>query len=105
MGAKISATKPFIVKPGTITEANQSNIPFTTNENAPKVTKVIGSDRTLRIGAMKAFTNPITIAAIKAEGKFAISTPGTTRSTMRSPKAVANIVTKYPSIIFSCSNF
>lgn len=104
MGARIIANKPFIVKPGTIIEANQSNIPFKTNENNPKVTKVSGRDRSCRIGLIKALTSPIMIAANKAAGKLAISTPGTIRSTMRSPKAVANIVTKYPIIFLFSSN-
>jgi hypothetical protein len=103
IGAKIRAIIPFIVNPGTMTEANQSKMPFTTNENNPNVMKVIGRDRSLMMGPMKAFTNPITIAAIIAAGKLAISTPGTTISTTRSPRAVANIVNKYPTIFFLLS--
>jgi hypothetical protein len=101
MGARIKAKKPFIANPGTITEASHSNIPFKTKENNPRVMKVRGSDKTCRIGRMKALTKPITIAASNAEGKLEISTPGTTISTMRSPKAVASIVRKYPIMVFN----
>ena len=63
MGARINAKKLFIVNPGTIIEASHSNIPFRTNENNPKVMKVIGRDKTCRIGLTKALTKPMTIAA------------------------------------------
>jgi hypothetical protein len=88
----MNANNPFMVKPGTMIDDNQSRIPFRMNENNPNVMKVRGRERTCRIGLMKAFTNPITTAASKAAGKLAISTPGTIKSTTRSPKAVANIV-------------
>jgi hypothetical protein len=101
MGARINAKKPFIVNPGTIIDANHSNIPFRTNENNPRVMKVRGSDKTRKTGLIKALTKPITIAASKAEGKLAISTPGTIISTTRSPKAVASIVRKYPIMFFN----
>jgi hypothetical protein len=101
MGAKINAKKPFIVNPGTIIEASHSNIPFRTNENNPKVMKVIGRDKTCRIGLTKALTKPMTIAASNAEGKLAISTPGTIISTMRRLKAVASMVRKYPIMGFN----
>jgi hypothetical protein len=40
----------------------------------------------------------MTTAAIKAAGKLAISTPGTTISTINKLKAVASTMKKYPNI-------
>jgi hypothetical protein len=101
MGARMKAKKPFIVNPGTIIEASHSNMPFRINENNPNVMKVSGRDKTCRIGLIKALTKPMTTDASNAEGKLAISTPGTIKSTTRSPKAVASIVRKYPIMFFN----
>ena len=58
------------------------------------MTKVSGRDSSDRIGLIEELTNPIATAAIIAAGKLAISTPGTIRSTISKPNAVASVVTK-----------
>ncbi|OIP71090.1 MAG: hypothetical protein AUK48_12935 [Oscillatoriales cyanobacterium CG2_30_44_21] len=104
IGARINAQKPLIVNPGTIIDANHSNMPLRMNENNPRVMKVSGRDKTCRIGLIKALTKPMTTAASNAEGKLAMSTPGTIRSTTRSPKAVASMVRRYPIMFFNLVN-
>jgi len=94
IGARIKASNPFILKPGAKIEASHRQNPFTIKEKPPKVKKVRGSDKVASIGLIKELTNPIIIAAIKAEGKLAISTPGTRVSTTNSPKPVPKIVTR-----------
>jgi hypothetical protein len=42
----------------------------------------------------------MTTAAIKAAGKLAISTPGTTKSTISKLKAVASAMKKYDNIFY-----
>jgi hypothetical protein len=104
-GAMINAISPLILKPGAKREASHRQNPFTIKENPPKVKKVSGSDKAASIGLIEELTNPIMIAAIKAEGKLAISTPGTRVSTTNSPKPVAKIVTRYAIIFFLLINF
>jgi uncharacterized membrane protein len=61
-------------------------------ENPPNVAKFKGKDSFVAIGFTELFRKPMTKAAIKAEGKFAMSTPGTTKSTISRLKAVATAV-------------
>ena len=51
-----------------------------------------------RMGRMKELTAPTATAATIAAGKLAISTPGTAKSTINSPNAVAIVVTRKPTI-------
>jgi hypothetical protein len=104
IGARINAISPFIAKPGARIEANHRQNPFTTKEKIPRVKKVIGKDKAVRIGLMKALTNPMITPATSAEGKLAISTPGTTMSTTSRLNAVAKTVNKYPIIFFLLVN-
>jgi hypothetical protein len=53
----------------------------------------------VRVGLIALLTKPMIIAAINAEGKLAIFTPGTTKSTMSKLKAVASAMKKYPHIV------
>jgi hypothetical protein len=54
-----------------------------------------------RTGLTEELTNPIAIAAIKAAGNVAISTPGTTKSTTSRLSAVAKKVNNVLIINFS----
>jgi hypothetical protein len=53
------------------------------------------------IGLTEELISPIAKAAIIAAGKFARSTPGTTRSTINKLNAVATVVKKNPIIVFA----
>lgn len=92
----MKAIKPCTINPGTNRAANQKHRPLMTNENSPKLKKLIGSDNTDSTGRTVEFTPPTATAASKAAGKLAIVTPGTTKSTTSKPKAVAKVVTRYP---------
>jgi hypothetical protein len=59
---------------------------------------VKGKEKILIIGLIPLLIKPMTTAAIKAAGKLAISTPGTTISTINKLKAVASTMKKYPNI-------
>jgi len=96
----MKAISPFISKPGARIEASHRQNPFTTKEKIPKVRNVIGKDKAVRIGLMKALTSPMITPAINAEGKLAIFTPGTMISTISRLNAVAKIVKRYPVIFF-----
>ncbi len=65
-GPKIKASKPLTLNPGTRTEDSQKQKPLTTNEKAPKLTKLRGRDKVDRIGLINELTAPIVTAAIKA---------------------------------------
>jgi hypothetical protein len=99
-GPRIKATIPRTANPGTKTDANQKHKPLIINENAPRVKKLRGKDRVERAGFTDALINPIANPAIKAEGKLARLTPGTTMSTINRLKAVTNAVNKVPTIFF-----
>lgn len=60
--------KPLISKPepGVSPLASQRVRALITSVNKPKVIKVIGKDKTRKIGRINAFTKPITIAATRA---------------------------------------
>jgi hypothetical protein len=62
---------------------------------------VKGKDKILMVGLTPLLIKPITTAAIKAAGKLAISTPGTTKSTISKLKAVASAMKKYDNIFTS----
>jgi hypothetical protein len=74
-------------------------MPLTMSENAPKLRKLSGNESADKMGLTDPLIKPTNIAAIKAAGKFAMSTPGTTKSTISRLKAVA-IVAKNITIIF-----
>jgi hypothetical protein len=60
---------------------------FTMSVNKPSVKIVIGSARMCSTGRIKAFTRPITIAAISATQKLATAIPGTKYATSMTPSA------------------
>jgi hypothetical protein len=84
-------------------DASQKHTPLTTRENSPKLKKLSGIDKVDRTGLADELTTPIAIAAIKAAGKVAILTPGTTRSTRSRLRAVASQVKNIPIISFILS--
>jgi len=91
-------------KPRSQNAANVKHTPFTIRENAPKLKKLSGKDKVDRIGLTEPLIKPITKAAIKAAGKLAILTPGTTKSTISRLKAVASVIKKVPNNIFLPKN-
>lgn len=97
-GPRINAAIPCTAKPGTKTAANQKQKPLTIRENAPKLRKFRGKDRADKIGLIELLIKPMTTAAIKAAGKFAISTPRKRISTISKLNAVANTVRKVGNI-------
>ena len=99
-GARINASNPATLNPGTKTEASQKDTPLTTNENAPKLNKLSGRDRVDKIGLINELTAPMETAAIKATGNVARSTPGKTISTTSRLSAVASKVKSVPIIIY-----
>jgi hypothetical protein len=98
-GPSKKAIIPETLNPGTMTDANQKQIPFTTRENAPRVKKFNGRDSAERVGLTELLIKPMTTAAIKAEGKLAISTPGTIKSTISKLNAVASAIKNVPDIV------
>lgn len=51
-------------------------------ENAPRLRKLSGNDRADKTGLTEPLIKPMVTAAIKAAGKLAMLTPGTTKSTI-----------------------
>ena len=94
----MNARGPLTRKPGTNNDANQKQKPFTMNENKPKLKKLIGKESKESTGRITELTAPTATAAIIAAGKLAMLTPGTTKSTINSPNAVAIVVTKKPTM-------
>jgi hypothetical protein len=105
IGARIKASKPCTLNPGTKIDANQKHRPLTTIENSPKLKKLSGMDKVDKTGLTEELTNPIERAAIKAAGNVAILTPGTAKSTRSRLRAVARAVKKIPIINFSSNMF
>lgn len=81
---------PATSNPGTNFEASQNINALITNENNPSVKMVSGSDNTSTNGRIKAFTSPITTAAINALGKELTETPGTKYATTITANAFKN---------------
>ncbi len=104
-GPKINANKPLTTKPGTKRDASQKHKPLITSENNPRVKKLIGSDSTESTGRITELTVPTAMAASNADGKLAMSTPGTARSTINKPNAVANVVMRYPTMLLFMFKF
>jgi hypothetical protein len=100
-GPTINATSPWALNPGTKAAAKKKQMPLTTSEKAPKDMKFSGKDKADKTGLTEPLTAPITTAAIKAAGKLAIFTPGTTKSTISKLKAVAKAANKFPVIVFT----
>jgi len=92
---------PLTEKPGTSTDANQKQKPLTMSENAPNERKLSGRERADRTGLKEPLIRPIAKPAIKAAGKLAILTPGTTKSTINRLKAVARAVNNGVNIVFT----
>lgn len=90
---------PLTANPGVKTAANQKQSPLTTREKAPNVTKFTGNESVDITGFIEPFIKPITKPAIKADGKLAMFTPGTTISTISKLNAVAKVVKNIPNII------
>ena len=99
IGAKIKASKPETLNPGTKREANQKHKPLTTKENAPRLRILRGKDNKDITGLTPTLNNPITNAATKAAGKLAKFTPEKIISTTKRLSAVAKIVKSEPNII------
>lgn len=91
-GPIIKAISPLTAKPGTKTAANQKQRPLTIKEKVPKLRKLRGKDKVEITGFTEELIAPTAAAAIKAAGKLAILTPGTTISTNSKLSAVAKIV-------------
>lgn len=93
---KKAAKKPSIWKsePGMRALANHRVKALMTNVNKPKVSKVTGNDKILRIGLTKALTNPITITATRAATKLLTVNPGTIWAVISKATAVASHVNK-----------
>lgn len=91
-GPRINAISPLTPKPGTKTAANQKQRPLTIKEKVPKLRKLRGKDKVEMTGLTDELIAPTAAAAIKAAGKLAILTPGTTISTTSKLSAVAKIV-------------
>ncbi len=92
----MNANGPLTVNPGTKREASQKQNPLTMKENSPKVKKLMGIDKTERVGRITALMTPTATAANIAAGKLAISTLGTIKSTISNPNAVAIVVIENP---------
>jgi hypothetical protein len=67
---------------------------FTTSRNKPKVTNVMGSVKSTRIGLTMALTNPKTTAATKAATKLLITNPVTRWAVITNATAVSSQVNK-----------
>jgi hypothetical protein len=100
-GPRRKAIIPLTENPGTSNAANQKHKPLMTSENVPNVRKLSGRERAERTGLTEPLINPITKAAIKAAGKLAILTPGTTKSTISKLKAVASAVKSVNNIVLT----
>ncbi|RUR78274.1 hypothetical protein PCC6912_36160 [Chlorogloeopsis fritschii PCC 6912] len=100
-GPKRKAISPCTLNPGTKAATSQKQMPLTMSENAPNDKKLSGKDKVDKTGFTDPLTAPITTAAIKAAGKLAILTPGTTKSTINKLKAVIKAANKFPVIVFT----
>jgi len=69
---------PATLKPGTIHEVSIINKALITKVKSPSVKIFIGSDKTSKIGFIKAFNIPITKATSNATTKVETDTPGST---------------------------
>ena len=69
MAPKNAGTNPSILNPGTKAEASFNIKAFITNQKMPREISVSGNVTTFRNKPTVAFTNPITIAAIRAAPK------------------------------------
>lgn len=75
--AIIAVVKFAIVNPGTNLDDAYKRKTLIKNAKIPKVTTEIGRAISCKIGFMKVFTTPITIAATIAAQKVAKENPGT----------------------------
>ena len=95
-GLKIKPTIPLMANPGTNSATNHRQKPLTTSENNPKLNKLIGTESNDSVGRIVELIPPIATAAMSAAGKLAIFTPGTTKSIINKPSAVASVVIANP---------
>ena len=72
---KNAGTNPWILKPGTKTEASFNINAFITNQKTPSEMSVSGNVTIFRNRPTVAFTNPIAIAAMRAAPKPVMSKP------------------------------
>lgn len=100
-GPMKKAIIPLTANPGVTAAANQKQSPLTTREKAPKVSKLTGKVSIDNTGLIEPFIKPITKPAIKADGKLAMLTPGSTISTISKLNAVASVVKNMPNIVFT----
>ena len=84
----IAVQKPSIVNPGTTRLATHKRNTFIRKANIPKVTIVIGSAISCKIGLIKEFIMPMTRAATIAAVNPSISKPGTRYATTYSAKTL-----------------
>jgi hypothetical protein len=64
------------LKPRIIDPANQNSKALITNMKSPKVKRVIGKVRTIKIGLIKAFSNPRMAAPMMAAPRLSTLIPG-----------------------------
>jgi hypothetical protein len=76
-----AAKKPDTMNPETIVETNQNKRALMIIVNNPKVSKLIGTVKSINRGFIKIFTSPITNAVHKAGIKPARLIPGTIQAT------------------------
>jgi hypothetical protein len=95
-GARKNDSNPCTENPGTSTEANQKQTPFSTNENNPKVRKLMGIETNDSTGLITELTKPIATPARIATGNDAMLTPGKMMSTISRARAVIRVVRRYP---------
>lgn len=103
---KKAGKKPLISnpEPGVSPLASQRVKALITNVNKPKVIKVIGNDKIRKMGRIKAFTKPMTIAATRAAWKVVRMNPGTILAVINNATAVPSQVNKKCFIRF-CREF
>lgn len=105
MGPIKKAIIPLTANPGVKAAANQKQNPLIIRENAPNVTKFSGKETNDKAGFIEPFTKPIIKPAIKADGKLARLTPGTTISTISKLNAVARVVKNILNIIVFLNSY
>lgn len=77
MAPRIAGIQPSTMKPGTKKVVILRTMALTTKINNPRVITVSGKVRRSKIGLMKVFIMPRTMAASKAEVKESTLNPGT----------------------------
>jgi len=87
---RIAAIQLLTLNPGTMAAHILMTIPFTTKVKSPKVRILIGRVKNMRMGQIKAFATPTTMAAISAEIRPLTSKPGMTKAVVKKANAERN---------------